>query len=141
MATATKKKPIGRKPTFGRQPEDDELSKTEKTIVEGDPLGINRRLYAQVGKLLDDMEAADRDERMTMPQRITALIAVGRIQKMMMDLRKGEFSAGGGSAVSRYAAAFQTPHAASGGDGYPRPTNIVEFDRSEPGEDGDEFDS
>jgi hypothetical protein len=137
MATAAKKKPIGRKPTFGQQPEDDELQKTEKTIVEGDPLGVNRRLYLQLGKLIDDMEAADRDERMTMPQRIQALIAVARVQKMFVDLRKGEFSAGGGSAINRYAAAFQTPHAVGGRDEDGRPRVIVQFDR---GPDPDEFD-
>jgi hypothetical protein len=116
-------------------------AKSKRTIVEGDPLGINRRLYAQVGKLLDDMERADRDEVMTMPQRIQALIAVGRIQKMMMDLRKGEFSAGGGSAVQRYAAAFATPHAIGGGEDRAGSTNIIEFDRSEPGEDDGEGDN
>jgi hypothetical protein len=115
---------------------------SNKTIVEGDPLGINRRLYAQVGKLLDDMERADRDETMTFPQRISALIAVGRIQKMMMDLRKGEFSAGGGSAVERYAAAFQTPHAIGGGNDRAGPANIVQFDRSSADDDSeDEFDT
>jgi hypothetical protein len=120
------------------------IKKQAKTLMEGDPLGINRRLYEQVGKLLDDMERADRDELMTMPQRITALIAVGRVQKMMMDLRKGEFSAGGGSAVERYAAAFQTPHAVSGrNERAGPPANIVQFDRSSPDDDDreDEFDA
>jgi hypothetical protein len=117
------------------------VKKQQRTIVEGDPLGINRRLYAQVGKLLDDMEAADRDDKMTMPQRIGALIAVGRVQKMMLDLRKGEFSAGGGSAIDRYSAAFQTPHATGGRGNLPRPANIIEFDRSEDDDARDEFDS
>jgi hypothetical protein len=127
-----------RKPTSGRKPKDEpEEPKTEKTIVEGDPLGVNRRLYLQLGKLIDDMEAADRDERMTMPPRIQALIAVARVQKMFVDLRKGEFSAGGGSAINRYAAAFQTPHAVGGGNDHDRPRVIVQFDRSP---DPEEFD-
>lgn len=73
-----------------------------------DPLNINARLYKQLGKLLDDMEAADRDERMTMPQRIQALIAVGRIQVLFNTIRKGAIDDGhtAGSAVRRYAAAF-----------------------------------
>jgi hypothetical protein len=81
-----------------------------------DPLDLNGRLYKQLAKLLDDMEAADRDERMTMPQRIAALIAVGRVQKMFLDLKKGEFSVGAGSAIDRYAKAFQAPHGASSRD-------------------------
>jgi hypothetical protein len=135
MATATTQ----RKPTAGRKQASDDplLPKTDQTIVEGDPLGVNKRLYLQLGKLIDDMEAADRDERMTMPQRIQALIAVARVQKMFVDLRKGEFSAGGGSAINRYAAAFQTPHAVGGRDEDGRPRVIVQFDR---GPDPDEFD-
>jgi hypothetical protein len=82
---------------------------------DGDPLDINGRLYKQLGKLLDDMEALDAEEKMTMPQRISALIAVGRVQKMFVDLKKGEFSVGRGSAIDKYAEAFATPHAARGG--------------------------
>ena len=109
-------------------------TKVNKTLVDGDPLELNRRLYAQVGRLLDDMEAADRDERMTMPQRISALIAVGRIQKMFQDLRKGELNVGAGSAIDKYAAAFAASHATGRGD---QDGNVVEFDRSE----RDDFDS
>jgi hypothetical protein len=82
---------------------------------DSDPLDINGRLYKQLGKLLDDMEALDAEEKMTMPQRISALVAVGRVQKMFVDLKKGEFSVGRGSAIERYTEAFQTPHAARGG--------------------------
>lgn len=101
----------------------------------GDPLDLNGRLYKQLGRLLDDMERADRDELMTMPQRIQALIAVGRVQKMFQDLRKGDMNVGAGSAVQRYAAAFQTPHAIGGGGDHGRPSNIVQLDRGEPDED------
>jgi hypothetical protein len=127
------------KPTSGRK----SASKASIT-TEGDPLDIAPRLYKQLDRLLDDMEAADRDERMTMPQRITGMIALGRIMKMMQDIRKGEFSAGGGSAINRYAAAFATPDAVGGGDENTRPRVIVQFDRGpEADEDElrDEFDA
>ena len=45
------------------------------TSKDSDPLAINARLYAQLGKLLDDMEAADRDDTMAPAQRVAALIA------------------------------------------------------------------
>jgi hypothetical protein len=111
--------------------------------LEGDPLDLRGRLYKQLGKLLDDMERADRDELMTMPQRIQALIALGRVQKMFQDLRKGELSAGGGSAIDRYSAAFQTPHATGGRNQRAGPAaNVVSFDRTEPDDDReDEFDA
>lgn len=77
-----------------------------------DPLNVNARLYKQLGKLLDDMEAADRDERMTMPQRIQALIAVGRIQVLFNTIRKGSIDDGSaGATVRKYAAAFAGSHA------------------------------
>lgn len=106
-----------------------------------DPLDINKRLYNQIGKLLDDMEAADRDERMTMPQRIAALIAVGRVQKMFLDLRKGEFSVGGGTAISRYSQAFAGADAARGREDYARQPNVVEFDRERSDDDDPDDDA
>jgi hypothetical protein len=111
------------------------------TVVEGDPIGLNRRLYAQLGKLLDDMEAADRDERMTMPQRISALIAIGRLQKMFVDLRKGEINGGAGSAIARYSAAFAEAHGTGSRNG-DAGSNIVQFDGGG-GEDSerDDFDA
>lgn len=115
-------------------------SKPARSVVEGDPLGINRRLYAQIGKLLDDMERADREEIMTMPQRISALIAVGRIQKMFQDLKKGELNVGAGSAISRYAAAFAASDAASGRDGNPG-SNVVQLDGSRDEDDDRDFDA
>jgi hypothetical protein len=83
---------------------------------DSDPLDINQRLYKQLGKLLDDMEKADADETMTFPQRISALIAVGRVQKMFVDLRKGEFDVGRGTAIDRYATAFASTDAARRGE-------------------------
>lgn len=93
-----------------------------------DPLSINSRLYNQIGKLLDDLEAADRDDRMTMPQRISALIAIGRIQTIFQGLRKGEYDRSAGSTVRKYAEAFAKPAAARGGKGNSRAANVVQFD-------------
>jgi hypothetical protein len=105
-----------------------------------DPLDINGRLYKQIGKLLDDLESADRDERMTMPQRISSLIAVGRILTIFATLRKGDYDYGNsGSAVRKYAAAFARPDATRGGKAAPRPANVVEFDRDGGGD--DEYDA
>ena len=100
------------------------------TVQESDPLDINRRLYLQLGKLLDDMEAADADERMTMPQRINALIAIGRVQVLFNTIRKGSVDGGySGSSVRKYSAAFARPDAARGRKGAPRSTaNVVPFD-------------
>jgi hypothetical protein len=91
---------------------------------DSDPLSVNARLYAQIARLLDDMEAADRDDKMTMPQRINALIAVGRIQIMFSALRKAMNNdpINAGEAVRKYAAAFDKPkpNAARGRKTHPR---------------------
>lgn len=80
-----------------------------------DPLQVNARLYRQIARLLDQLEEADKD--ITMPQRINALIAVGRIQIMFATLRKREQDdpRTAGSTVRRYSAAFQSTNAARGG--------------------------
>ena len=104
-----------------------------------DPLDINGRLYKQIGKLLDDLESADRDEHMTMPQRIQSLIAVGRILTIFATLRKGDYDYGNtGSAVRKYAAAFARPDAARGGKGQPR--HSVGFGGGD-GDSPDDFDA
>lgn len=109
--------------------------------VRKDPLDITPRLYSQLGRLLDDMEAADRDEKMTMPQRISAMIALGRVMKMMQDLMKSQSYAGAGSTVNKYAAAFASPDAVGGRVANARPSAPVEPDRSEPDDwDDDERD-
>lgn len=85
-------------------------------VSNSDPKNINGRLYEQISRLLDDMERADADETMTFPQRINALIAVGRVQIMFAGLRKAEARESGsaGSSVRKYAAAFaKGPNAAS----------------------------
>ena len=72
-----------------------------------DPKSINQRLYNQLARLLDYLESADRDGMMTMPQRINALIAIGRLQVMFVGLRKEPRDPGReGRAVRKYAKAF-----------------------------------
>ena len=106
---------------------------------EGDPLKINERLYKQIGKLLDDLESQDRDEVMTTPQRISALIAVGRILTIFASLKKQDYDYGNtGSAVRKYAAAFARPDAARGGTSVPR--HSVGFGGGD-GDSSDEFDA
>jgi hypothetical protein len=108
-----------------------------------DPLDINGRLYKQIGRLLDDLESADRDEKMTMPQRIQSLIAVGRILTIFATLRKGDYDYGNsGSAVRKYAAAFARPNDPRGGKGAPRSTRQpVQFDSGSDDGGADEFDA
>jgi hypothetical protein len=107
-----------------------------------DPLNVNQRLYGQIGKLLDDLEAADRDDKMTMPQRISALIAIGRIQTIFQGLRKGEYDGSAGSTVRKYAAAFAKPAAARVGKDNPRPAaNIVRFDSGGDDDSDSDFDA
>lgn len=105
-------------------------------VQTGDPLDINARLYKQLARLLDDMEAADRDERMTMPQRIQALIAVGRVQTIFANLRKAQANdpADAGSAVRKYASAFSRPDAVGGRGASARPA-FEPFDDGDGGDD------
>jgi hypothetical protein len=95
MATTKKPTAVGR------------LQNSKQITNLTDPLDVNLRLYRQIARLLDDIEAADRDERMTMPQRISALIAVGRIQVLFANLRKASINDGSsGSKVRLYSEAF-----------------------------------
>ena len=114
------------------------MATAPKIKPSGDPLDINGRLYKQIGRLIDDLESADRDEIITTPQRISALIAVGRILTIFAALKKSDYDYGNsGSAVRKYAAAFARPDAARGGKAGSRSSNIVEFDRDGDDDDGD----
>ena len=105
-----------------------------------DPANIQSRLYAQLDKLLDDMESADRDGIMTFPQRISSMIAVGRVMKMFADLRKADLNVGSGSAVAKYAAAFASTDAARGRTASARPAVLVEFDKDGDDDEDDKWD-
>jgi hypothetical protein len=112
-----------------------EAAVATKPAKASDPLDVNARLYRQIARLLDQLEDADAREEMTIPQRISALIAVARIQKIFLDLRKGEFTVGAGSEVRKYAAAFAAPNATGRGAG--KPGAVVKLDSSS----GDDDDS
>lgn len=81
-----------------------------------DPLAINSRLYKQIGRLLDDLEAADVKETLDIKERIAALIAIGRIQTIFVALRKEDFggSARSGASVRKYSRAFSKKDAGGG---------------------------
>ena len=93
-----------------------------------DPLDVNARLYRQIAKLLDELEQADDEHKMTLSARISALIAIGRIQIMFKNLRKGDYDGSAGSKVRQYATAFQAANATRGGKNRARPT-VVRIDR------------
>jgi hypothetical protein len=79
--------------------------------TEPDPLKVHDRLYAQIGKLLDDLE---NQVEITFPQRLNALIAVGRILTIFATLRRAaarDNDTVAGSAVREYAAAFANANA------------------------------
>jgi hypothetical protein len=71
-----------------------------------DPLQINARLYMQISELLNDLEGGG--ERITLRERIAALVAIGRIQTIFVGLRKekGVYEPNAGSSVRKYSTAF-----------------------------------
>lgn len=72
-----------------------------------DPENVNSRLYHQVSELLRQLE--ENNAEITIPQRINALIAIGRIQTIFLNLRlkdKPDESAAGAT-VRKYAGAFE----------------------------------
>ena len=72
-----------------------------------DPKSINSRLYNQVHLMLEQLE--DDDQKITLKERIAALIAVARIQTVFVALRKEKTvdNAIVGSKVRQYAGSFK----------------------------------
>jgi hypothetical protein len=72
-----------------------------------DPLQVNARLYMQISELLNQLESGDGD-RITLRERIAALVAIGRIQVLFVGLRKekGIYHPDAGSSVRKYSTAF-----------------------------------
>lgn len=71
-----------------------------------DPKSINARLYNQVSELLTQLETG---EHVTLKERIAALVAIGRMQVIFLNLRlkdKADDTAAG-STVRKYTTAFQ----------------------------------
>lgn len=104
-----------------------------------DPLDVNQRLYRQIARLLDDLEDADNKLRVTLPQRISAMIAIGRIQVIFKGLRAESHEPDNvGSAVKRYARTFKK-NAARGRTAYSgrRRAQVVDIDDADAGDDDD----
>jgi hypothetical protein len=86
------------------------MKPAKPTPKANDYLDINDRLYKQVGELLTQLEAKDHagETKITLKERIAALIAIGRIQTIFAGLRKKEpDDADAGSSVRKYAGAFK----------------------------------
>lgn len=100
-----------------------------------DPLDVNGRLYKQISRLLEQLEDDEEELGVTVPQRISALIAIGRIQTIFMGLRKEEAPGHVGSKPQQYSRAFQANAVGRRKKGAGRtraePDNVVEFDRGD----------
>lgn len=70
-----------------------------------DPKNINARLYNQVSELLTQLESSE----VSLKERIAALVAIGRMQVIFLNLRLKDKSdePTTGSAVRKYSTAFQ----------------------------------
>lgn len=93
-------------------------------------LSINDRLTHQIEILLDQMETGELD--ITFPQRLNALIAIGRIQVMFATLKKVahyyEQSDTGGAKIREYSSAFdKTAAGARRREAVPRSADILEL--------------
>jgi hypothetical protein len=72
-----------------------------------DPEDVNKRLYMQVSVLLSQIEDRDSRIKITMRERIAALIAIGRLQQVFAALRKANpHDPNRGAQVRKYATAF-----------------------------------
>lgn len=102
---------MAKKPLPAPPAPEPEVELADPNVATSDPLNINARLYRQIGRLLDDLEAADVKEMLDIKERIAALIAVARIQTVFVNLRKegkgGPTSRTAGSSVRKYASAFK----------------------------------
>lgn len=76
-----------------------------RTTIKSDPLQLKTRLYIQIGELLHQLEGAT-DEPITVRERIAALVAVGRLQDLLIEKGKDE-DEHTGSAVRKYEGVFK----------------------------------
>ncbi|HEY2231441.1 MAG TPA: hypothetical protein VGI22_27640 [Xanthobacteraceae bacterium] len=114
-----------------------------------DPEDVNKRLYMQVSALLTQLEERESRAKITMRERIAALIAVGRLQQVFAALRKANpHDPNRGSTVRKYATAFAPDAAgrrkAGGRSGERAESEPVDwFDRDDvaPDDAADDFDS
>lgn len=77
----------------------------ERKSIKRDPLQLKVRLYTQIGELLHQLEGAT-DEPITVRERIAALVAIGRLQDLLIEKGKDE-DEHAGSAIRKYAGAFK----------------------------------
>lgn len=98
------------------------MTEAETTKKNLDPLDIHGRLYQQVGYLLDQLEERDKGTdgelsiKITLKERIAALIAVGRIMTIFSTLRRREpDDPDAGKSVRKYQGAFTKPNEAGRG--------------------------
>jgi len=99
-----------------------------------DPKNINGRLYDQISKLLDQLES----KNVTLRERVSALVAVGRIQTIFVGLRKERREPDiAGSKVRQYTGQF-TANAARGRGGLARPAVIPDDTADYEAESGDD---
>jgi hypothetical protein len=113
-----------------------------------DPEDVNKRLYMQVSALLTQLEERESRAKITMRERIAALIAVGRLQQVFAALRKANpHDPNRGSQVRKYATAFEPDAArrrkAGAGSGDRAESEPVDwFDRDDvSSDDATDFDS
>jgi hypothetical protein len=104
-----------------------------------DPLNVNERLYRQIARLLDQLETEDAEGGITIPQRINALIAVGRVQIMFANLRKAAANDASdpGSEVRKYSQAFAKTNGARRGKASSGAGGFIPVDRDGGGDDDD----
>ena len=102
-----------------------------------DPLNVNDRLYRQIARLLDQLEAQDEEGGITIPQRINALIAVGRVQIMFANLRKAAANDASdpGSEVRKYSQAFSKANGTRRGKAGSGAGGFIPVDRGSDGDD------
>lgn len=96
-----------------------------------DPEQVNARLYHQVSALLAQIEEKDSRSKITIRERVQALVAIGRLQQVFAALRKASpHDSTRGATVKKYATAFSA-HAAGRRDA---PAGPCAWSDSEPGD-------
>lgn len=83
-----------------------------RRTIKRDPLQVKARLYTQIGELLHQLEGAT-DEPITVRERIAALVAIGRLQDLLIEKGKDEDDVAG-SAVRKYESAFRKTNGVGG---------------------------
>jgi hypothetical protein len=90
-----------------------------------DPDNINHRLYKQVSRVLAQLE--EDEDKVTLKERVAALMAIGRIQVLFANMRKAQGDVGAGATVRKYEGAFSAD-ASRGGTSRARGPALGESD-------------